>query len=55
MISKDVSAGTLLDRWQAGMTGWDEKGIVFIAIIALIAIPALVGTVSVLTTTTEVK
>ncbi len=55
MISKDVPAGTLLDRWQAGMSGWDEKGIVFIAIIALIAILVLVGTVGVLATTTEVK
>ncbi|MBO1223417.1 MAG: hypothetical protein JYX80_03215 [Candidatus Scalindua sediminis] len=55
MISKHVPAGTLPDRWQAGMSGWDEKGIVLIAIIALIAILALVGTVGVVTTTTEVK
>ncbi len=40
---------------QAGMPGWDEKGIIFIAIIALIAILALVRTVGCLTTTTAVK
>ncbi|MHC4184199.1 MAG: hypothetical protein ACYSR0_12705 [Planctomycetota bacterium] len=34
MISNDVPTGTLLDRWQAGLWGLDEKGIVFIAIIA---------------------
>jgi flagellar biosynthesis GTPase FlhF len=37
------------------MSGWDKKDIVFIAINALIAILALVGTAGVLTTTTEVK
>ncbi len=55
MISKDVPVGTLPDRWQAGMSGWDEKGHSLIAIIALIAILTLVGTAGIHTTTTEVK